>query len=538
MKKLFTKKLVLALLLFAGALMFPVSSVRANGNEWVFDEPQVISEETENYIKNLNENVFPTYKNKPQLGILFVNQLPSGCTIDEYKLEQFNLYGVGTAEENCGMLFVFSLTDRAYGFEIGDGYRKGSFLRQELETDFITEDMKNLLRAEDYDSVVMKITQHIEQIMSDEENGVYNQREIAYKEEQARQAEAISNFMDNVISFTFKLLVILVSAVASLTGIKFLYKLFTKAKRRKVTRNLLDKHRKYVELTETDTETLFHNLVEEKEDVPNDTYENEFLRYLYDYYVETQFKKLYAIAKETYKGKYDEHSVLLNKYADAYQKRFRDVNDFERFERLSVMNCDEIVLYMDKEIERIENTNKDNRKRINDYIQQKREVIEEKSISIRELKQNIMNYCRDGVKFSEEQIKEAFEKELNELCFKAEYEKFLEENGDKIDKKYFDSNRFYKTLKDSSEYKNYNHSMTFNNAWMLLFLYSHMDTRKEEIRIKKEREEVRRQEEERRRERERREEAEREQQIRSSYSNFGGGFGGGNSTGGGFSGGW
>ena len=120
MKKLFTKKLVLALLLFTGALMLPVSSVRANGNEWVFDEPRVISEETENYIKNLNENVFPTYKNKPQLGILFVNQLPSGCTIDEYKLEQFNLYGVGTAEENCGMLFVFSLTDRAYGFEIGD----------------------------------------------------------------------------------------------------------------------------------------------------------------------------------------------------------------------------------------------------------------------------------------------------------------------------------------------------------------------------------------------------------------------------------
>ncbi len=531
-------KKIMAILLFVLIFITTSMPVKAVGNEWVFDEPKVISEETENYIKNLNENVFSTYKNKPQLGILFVNQLPSGCTIDEYKLEQFNLYGVGTAEENCGMLFVFSLTDRVYGFEIGDGYRKGSFLRQELETDFITEDMKNLLRAEDYDSVVMKITQHIEQIMLDEENGIYNQREIAFKEEQARQAEAINNFVDNFISFTFKLLVILVLAVASLTGIKFLYKLLTKAKRRKVTRNLLDKHRKYVKLTEIDAETLFCDLVEEKEDVPNDTYESDFLRYLYDFYVETQFEKLCTIAKETYKGKYDEHSVFQDKYSCAYEKRFQEVNTFDRFEELDIVSLDEIVSYVDNKIEQIEIINKDNEKRINDYVQEKREIIKEKSISVRDLKESIMEHCRDGVKFSEEQIKEVFEKELNELCFKAEYEKFLEENGDKIDKKYFDSNRFYKTIKDSPEYKSYNHRITFNNAWMLLFLYSHMDTRKEEIRIKKEREEARRQEEERRRERERREEAEREQQMRSSYSNFGGGFGGGNSTGGGFSGGW
>ena len=49
----------------------PVVFAADTGNEWVYDESNVISKDTEDYIKNLNENIFSVYKNKPQLAKRF-----------------------------------------------------------------------------------------------------------------------------------------------------------------------------------------------------------------------------------------------------------------------------------------------------------------------------------------------------------------------------------------------------------------------------------------------------------------------------------
>ena len=57
------------------------------------------------------------------------------------------------------MLFIFAIEDREYALEIGDGFEKGSIIRKDLETDFITEDMKNSLRNEDYDTVVHQVAE-------------------------------------------------------------------------------------------------------------------------------------------------------------------------------------------------------------------------------------------------------------------------------------------------------------------------------------------------------------------------------------------
>ena len=101
-----------------------------------------------------------------QLAFIVLKKLP--YNIDDYKLDMFNEYGVGTKEENHGMLFVFAISDREYALEIGDGFEKGSTLRKDLETDFITEDMKNSLRSENYDAVVLQVTQYLEKLMLDE----------------------------------------------------------------------------------------------------------------------------------------------------------------------------------------------------------------------------------------------------------------------------------------------------------------------------------------------------------------------------------
>lgn len=174
-KKWFAIVLIVAMVFGIALHVSAASDEDAYGSEWLYDEPQVISDETENYLTNLNENVFANYANKPQLAIVVVNNLP--YDIDRYKRDLFNLNGIGTEAENCGMLFIFAVNDRKYGLEIGDGFEKGSLLREDLETDFITEDMKNALRAGDYDTVVLQVVQYLESLMADEENGVYAQKE-------------------------------------------------------------------------------------------------------------------------------------------------------------------------------------------------------------------------------------------------------------------------------------------------------------------------------------------------------------------------
>ncbi|MDU3180463.1 MAG: TPM domain-containing protein [Lachnospiraceae bacterium] len=209
--------------------------VQAKGNEWILDESEVISSETEAYISNLNETVFSAYQRKPQLGFMIIDRLPSGYTMDEYKLEQFNLYGVGTKEENCGMLFIFAIQDRKYGLEIGDGFEKGSLLRKELEQDFITSNMKNMLREENYDGVVFQVTKHLENIMADEEHGIYAQREreLKEKEQEFREKDRITNIVLLTIIGVIGLFVLIFKTVCYLP-------------QRRTVQALLESHQRYI----------------------------------------------------------------------------------------------------------------------------------------------------------------------------------------------------------------------------------------------------------------------------------------------------
>lgn len=149
------------------------------GNAWVYDEAQVISSETEEYIQDLNENVFAAYRDKPQVAFVVVNTWP--YDVDQYKLDLFNELGVGTIDENCGMLFLLAVDAREYAFEIGDGFKEGSLLRKDLEADFISEDMKDAAREGDYDRFVLLVAQYLDRLMADAENGVYEQKEAELK---------------------------------------------------------------------------------------------------------------------------------------------------------------------------------------------------------------------------------------------------------------------------------------------------------------------------------------------------------------------
>ncbi len=464
--------------------------VQAKGNEWILDESEVISSETEDYISNLNEAVFSAYQRKPQLGFMIIDRLPSGYTMDEYKLEQFNLYGVGTKEENCGMLFIFAIQDRKYGLEIGDGFEKGSLLRKELEQDFITSNMKNMLREENYDGVVLQVAKHLENIMADEEHGIYAQREreLKEKEKEFREKDRITNIVLLTIIGVIGLFVLIFKTVCYLI-------------RRRTVKALLEDHQRYVQLIKADPDSLYHYFMKHY----NKSMKEDFVPYLHEYFIHKGCEKINA------------HDY----------RRFREVNPLENFRNFQIKDVEtfreELAVEKQKELR----INGENKEKIRRYILQEKT----NGIDPQKIESYIIQRIPSGEPLSDTQLKNEFTYAVHELSFRKEYDKFIEQNRDKIQDKYFDSDKFYNSLKNTPNYKNYNYLNSTGLMWIHPLLLSHMNHQKIEVQ---------RREEERQREieAEREERARRERETRMFYSDFGGGFDGGSSSGGGFSGGW
>lgn len=512
MKKRFTLFLTVLLIFICNCV-----PVFAKDTDWVYDEVGVVSDDTINYVTNLNENVFPNYKNKPQLGIYIVDKLPEGYTMDEYKLEVFNHYGVGTKDENCGLLFVMAISDRKYGLEIGDGFAKGSLLRRDLETDFITNDMKNLMRNGDYDHAILQIVQHLECIMSDEENGIYAAREA---EAIQKQAEAIQNQEEKARQFinSLKFLGIGALVIGIATIITFVVK---ERKFKKYVNYLIENYSflvKYVIDKNNTEEKLKDDLYKCYfiKDILgancNSLTESEFLHFIYNEYKNNMYIQLKM-----------QH---LDWDSICYKEAIDKINNFDNFVKNDITDLDDIIKKVDEAEKRkfdIHNQNADN---IAKYINEQK--INTKAVSKKELKKHMLSHEQDFILMSDKNIKSVFEKEYKELQFKYEYEQFLKEHSDDIDSRYFNGGKFYEEVRKSKEYNNYSGGRINDNAWMLLLLTHHMHVN-EKRAIERQRAEERCQEELRRQE---------ESYSNYSSSSFGSSFGGGMSSGGGFSGGW
>ena len=525
MKKIKNKVMLLfALICFMVFANIPVEA-SSLGNEWILDESQVISEETENYIKNLNENVFQNYKNKPQLGVMVIDNLPYGYTIDEYKLEQFNLYGVGTKEENCGLLFVLAINDRKYGLEIGDGYEKGTFLRNDLEKDFITEELKNKLRAEKYDEVIFEVVQHLEQIMADEENGVY----LKEQEQWQAEVEASNAAFDAFVSKACRWFV----GIGATGGVSLLLAhLISYILKRKFIKEQFVKYKNHILVLNINTKDFTKYLMKDKSPTSiSDSFalitkmKKSFLNDFYEYYINKEFGNIINIS----------HLKTLYNSLDEYKYYLKKINNKDVFINLKLKSTKEIIQIADADIARIEREKAEAKRKmeeiesknyikINLYLKNNKNKIINNNISLEELEERLKKYCKIGELLSDTTLEKAFNEELKEMNFKYEYDKFISENKDKIDSKYFNSTDFYNSLKKSDNYKYYRYIPGYNNSWMLPLLFLQMENRREEQK--------------RREARQRQEEARRERERRNSYNNYGNSFGGGFSSGGGFSGGW
>lgn len=494
--KIRMKHFIVAVLTFVVLLCSNMNTVYAKTTDWILDENNILSEETTDYISNLNENVYPNYSNKPQYGVVVIDRLPSGYTMDEYKLEMFNDYGVGTKEENCGVLFVIAISDREYGLEIGEGFERGTLLRQDLETDFIDSELKNLLREEKYDQVILEVTKKVEIILADQENGVYVQKQAAYDKEMEEAANTAA----------FVIIVLIGGGILVFAGY-WLVQLAIMLIRRKKLVKAVDTYSHLIKYTGSSEEYVKNGIkCYWTNYISFGNIENFVLHRLYEAFVSELENKLKC--------------TNLPWATDRYIRKIEAVNSVEDFKKGRIVGIDEIIYMTNQEEQNRFDIREENRRKISEYVKKNESKIDKTlDISVEYVTNRIFEkIVRDFQRITNEQIEDAFAYVIRDLEFDREYEEFLELSKDKINSKYFSKSDFKNEVLRSKEYRdNYHGGRILNHMWMMMLLQNHM---RDKERAYKRRHSS--------------------SSYRSSYSSssFGRSFGGGFSRGGGFSGGW
>lgn len=85
---------------------------------YVNDSANILSRETENYIINMNADLYN--KTGAQIVVVTVNSL-DGMSVEDYALQTFRSYGIGSKDKNNGILFLVSTSDRKTRIEVGYG---------------------------------------------------------------------------------------------------------------------------------------------------------------------------------------------------------------------------------------------------------------------------------------------------------------------------------------------------------------------------------------------------------------------------------
>lgn len=123
-------------------------------NQYVLDEADVLSEETEQEIIAENQDLFQ--ETGAQIVVVAVDFL-DGEDIDDYAYSLFNIWGIGSQERNNGLLLLLAIGEENYYAQAGtgiedyfDGAKLQDMLDEYLEPDFA---------AREYDAGVEKFFQ-------------------------------------------------------------------------------------------------------------------------------------------------------------------------------------------------------------------------------------------------------------------------------------------------------------------------------------------------------------------------------------------
>lgn len=221
------RKLSALLLVFvvSAAALCPAFAVTASlpslpSGQCVVDDANVLSSSTVQTITDLNAQLESSCSGA-QIGVLTVDYT-GNLTTEDYALQAFNTWGIGSSSENNGVLILLVMEsqeyeDGDYYLTYGDGFRnttlesQASALAQTMEDDFVRQD---------YDDAVTTCAQNVAQTIADiygvslsggnTNNGSYN--EPAYDDNSSGGlGDILLGFI--TILFTVVLLLIIVSVV-------------------------------------------------------------------------------------------------------------------------------------------------------------------------------------------------------------------------------------------------------------------------------------------------------------------------------------
>lgn len=144
----------------SGILLFLLLSTSVHANNgipshtrrfFVNDFAGILSQDTEDYI--FNSSKLYELKGGPQVVVATISTL-GGASISEYSLEMAREWGIGSKEENNGVLILIALEERTIRIEVGYGLEgiitdsmSGRFLREvsgDLENEDFDTGIKNL----------------------------------------------------------------------------------------------------------------------------------------------------------------------------------------------------------------------------------------------------------------------------------------------------------------------------------------------------------------------------------------------------------
>ncbi|RSD28223.1 TPM domain-containing protein [Mesobacillus subterraneus] len=109
---------ILLLLLPAGAIAAPTKIPAPSGDIYVQDFANILNENEKIQLRNIGRSVDD--QTTSQIAVLTVDTL-SETSIEEYSVEAYRKFGLGTAENDNGVLLVIAMQEKKIRIEVGYG---------------------------------------------------------------------------------------------------------------------------------------------------------------------------------------------------------------------------------------------------------------------------------------------------------------------------------------------------------------------------------------------------------------------------------
>jgi uncharacterized protein len=131
---------------------------------WVSDFAGILSEDTTSQLTSLIDEV--KRSTGAEIAVVTVSSL-DGMTVEEYAVRLFEKWGIGTKEEDNGVLFLIAPNERKTRIEVGYGLEP--VITDGRAGEIIRETILPFFRAGDYDQGILQGTRQIAALITNED---------------------------------------------------------------------------------------------------------------------------------------------------------------------------------------------------------------------------------------------------------------------------------------------------------------------------------------------------------------------------------